>query len=239
MKNLFLTNKKVLSIVVDNYCVMKVKLQTSLSSVGGNNNNLMRLISIIIFCFIQIYTFSQEIHITDISDTINVKYNEWDSLYYLKYEITGNWKVFYDTECKLIATIQTVKNDTFYFEHFYKNGNIKRRCIFTNFYSKKRKELSDAWWYENGQLNVDVNFSSFPCIVKNYYRNGQQRMEFYYIDEWLTVEGEYKEWYENGKLKSTGFYKDNEKDGIWKYYKKNGDLEKTEIYDNGKLIRTE
>ncbi|MDQ3071741.1 MAG: hypothetical protein M3Q97_00560 [Bacteroidota bacterium] len=48
--------------------------------------------------------------------------------------------------------------------------------------------------------------------------------------------GPYFYYYENGKLKITGYYRDGQKHGEWKYYSADGKLDKTEKYDNGKLI---
>lgn len=64
--------------------------------------------------------------------------------------------------------------------------------------------------------------------------------------------GPYKEFYPNGQLKVEGAYQiygtnwaryeemkyQNIKTGEWKYYKKNGKVEKTEVYKNGVLTET-
>jgi hypothetical protein len=48
--------------------------------------------------------------------------------------------------------------------------------------------------------------------------------------------GPYFFYYENGKIKVSGEYKDDEKSGTWKYYDEKGTLQKTEKYVNGKLV---
>jgi hypothetical protein len=49
--------------------------------------------------------------------------------------------------------------------------------------------------------------------------------------------GPYFYYYENGKLKISGEYKDDEKSGTWKYYDEKGTLIKTEKYVDGKLVQ--
>jgi len=49
--------------------------------------------------------------------------------------------------------------------------------------------------------------------------------------------GDYKKWYENGQLQEGGIYtKDGKKDGVWAYYSQDGQLTKSESYQEGKLI---
>lgn len=45
----------------------------------------------------------------------------------------------------------------------------------------------------------------------------------------------YKDFYENGKVKSTGYTKNEQKHGLWKYYYENGELEFEANYKNDKL----
>ena len=48
--------------------------------------------------------------------------------------------------------------------------------------------------------------------------------------------GPYFYYYESGKIKISGEYKDDEKSGTWKYYDEKGTLTNTEKYANGKLV---
>jgi antitoxin component YwqK of YwqJK toxin-antitoxin module len=47
--------------------------------------------------------------------------------------------------------------------------------------------------------------------------------------------GPYFYYYENGKLQISGWFKNDNKDGVWKYYDEHGKLTKTETYVNGEL----
>lgn len=158
-----------------------------------------------------------------------------DTFYYIKYPyvINKNWKVFYDKEFKNLVLESTFVNDTCLFKQYYSNGNLKHLKTI----DKDGHILKEAAWYSNNQLIYDTDFSTLYSLVIEYYPNGKKMKEFtiarvFYI-------GDYKEWYEDGNPKIFGQYQNNGKDGIWKYYNKNGDLEKTEEYNNDKLIKEE
>ncbi len=48
--------------------------------------------------------------------------------------------------------------------------------------------------------------------------------------------GPYFYYYENGKIRISGNYKDDLKTGTWKYFDENGKMIKTETYEKGKLV---
>ncbi len=48
--------------------------------------------------------------------------------------------------------------------------------------------------------------------------------------------GPYFYYYEDGKIKISGQYKDDKKQGEWKYYDEKGNLQKTEKFENDNLI---
>ena len=50
------------------------------------------------------------------------------------------------------------------------------------------------------------------------------------------LDGNYISFYENGSIASDGFYKNGLLDGEWKFYSKNGSLERIEKYENGEKI---
>lgn len=50
--------------------------------------------------------------------------------------------------------------------------------------------------------------------------------------------GPYFYYYESGKIKISGNYKDDEKHGNWKYYDERGRLVKTEVYEKGKKVKS-
>lgn len=69
---------------------------------------------------------------------------------------------------------------------------------------------------------------------KIYYENGKISTIGNYYD--FKLEGSYVSFYENGVIASDGFYKNGLLDGEWKFYSKNGSLEKIEKYKNGMMV---
>ncbi|AVQ29349.1 MULTISPECIES: toxin-antitoxin system YwqK family antitoxin [Fusobacterium] len=69
---------------------------------------------------------------------------------------------------------------------------------------------------------------------KIYYENGKISTIGNYHD--FKLEGNYISFYENGSIASDGFYKNGLLDGEWKFYSKNGSLERIEKYENGEKI---
>lgn len=52
------------------------------------------------------------------------------------------------------------------------------------------------------------------------------------------LQGAYKEFYASGKVRQEGNYKDDQKDGTWKYYDASGKLTAEVIYEKGNRIKT-
>ncbi len=108
---------------------------------------------------------------------------------------------------------------------------------------------AETWrtYYENGkQFDERVYKDGQPSGTwKRFYDNGQlmDSSTFKAVDAAVT-EVHLKVYHENGKLKEEGKWRreakqgrqpTNVKDGEWKYYDSNGQLERTEIYRNGQL----
>jgi len=137
---------------------------------------------------------------------------------------------------------------------FYANGQIKQSGDSSFYESGKIKTIKEKEFYENGKLMSDGKIS--------YYENGQIKSDgtnrFYedgkpeytkdelseksYNKAGLIVKqktfsnGEYKEWYDNGKLKlETIKNKDNKIDGVFKSYSETGDIIEIKYYKNGDI----
>jgi len=95
--------------------------------------------------------------------------------------------------------------------HFYKKGNLQSVGY-----------ISECC-YKNGKwifLSKDTNYLTIES-----YRNG-------------TIDGPFSDYYK-GHIISTGYYKNGKKDGEWLYYYSDTHiLFKTEIYLNGKKLKT-
>ena len=48
--------------------------------------------------------------------------------------------------------------------------------------------------------------------------------------------GPYIGYYSNGQVDWKGNYKNGEKDGLWNYFNKDGTLERSKTYRNGKVV---
>ncbi len=73
--------------------------------------------------------------------------------------------------------------------------------------------------------------------IKQLFNNPQNRMVNGLWFSGYRREGEYKSWYENGKLYRHCFYKNDELDGEYKMWKKYGQLYVHQLYKNGKLVK--
>ncbi len=71
------------------------------------------------------------------------------------------------------------------------------------------------WYYKNGVLKEET-----------WYENGKQDGDLVSMD--------YKSYYDNGQIDATGRMVNGEKDGLWRWYYKNGVLKEETWYENGK-----
>ena len=106
-------------------------------------------------------------------------------------------------------------------------------------------------WWDNGQVYFSQNLDSNNYFLNCYYRSGKLMKRMFIIGGDTKV-GDYKEFYENGKIKVSGIYKHyalseissvslnkSTRIGTWYFYNEKGKLFKKEIYDDsGKLINT-
>ncbi|MCD4664480.1 MAG: hypothetical protein K8R68_04350 [Bacteroidales bacterium] len=207
---------------------------------------MKKLIIIVnIYAILNLSCESQDYEKVYYQDTTYVKYDivenyelGYDTLYYIKYPYSfeNKWKVFYDKAEDHVLLESSYSNDTCTMKQYYINGKKKR----VYFYLKNGQLLRDIAWYPNSQLMCDIDYrnNKSKILIVKYYPNGTKRLE--YINDSGFIVGEYKEWYNNTELKSIGTFDDNNrKDSIWKYYNENGELEKTEEYENGELIKIE
>ena len=100
------------------------------------------------------------------------------------------------------------------FKDYYENGELEHNIIF-----EKGVYISCVGYYKNGAVEheKDTDRNVF------YYKNGKLLGEGNKNknDE---LEGLFKEYYKNGKLKRESNYKNGEEDGVFKQYHKNGRL---------------
>lgn len=69
------------------------------------------------------------------------------------------------------------------------------------------------------------------CTVKEYHLNGKVKTEIKYIKSGKKS-GVFREWYDNGVLKTDGSYKCDKKEGVWTIRYENGNIMETGLYSN-------
>jgi len=123
------------------------------------------------------------------------------------------------------------------YEFYYETGELR----------KEIKTQSDGLfickeYYKNGQLGL-IGTTKSSLVVqkvglwKAYHKNGQLKKQVSF-DNLSGEDGEVKEYFDNGILKMVGQYgpPQGKRIGVWKFYDKDGNLEKTEDYGEGRYI---
>ncbi len=82
------------------------------------------------------------------------------------------------------------------------------------------------------EFDDDGNIKSWKGKYKAYYKSGKQQYEYTYNDSG-ELDGQSYSWYENGVLSSEVNYKSNTLDGIYKDYHPNGKLKTEGIFESG------
>lgn len=118
-------------------------------------------------------------------------------------------------------------------------------------YLANGKEISKEQ-YQIYKENWTISEKCHPCIMVTYDHNDRVKHIATQFMDCFT--GEYKEYYVDGKLKTSGFFKENTstdwsnlrmrnlcsvRHGKWTYYNTSGKAELVETYENGKLIASE
>ncbi len=117
-------------------------------------------------------------------------------------------------------------------------NDIKQGNSFSYYPSGRTKQLTpyvkgkpDGWAYEYSEDSVIISMLKYQGgILASVDRLNRK-------DENGKKQGVWKEFYEDGKLKSEKKYKDDLVDGYVKTYDKKGNLEKTEKFNNGKEVK--
>lgn len=124
-------------------------------------------------------------------------------------------------------------------ELYYPTGAVKSKMVYYNF-----NLLKVIDYYENGQIAFEtenVRNMGYLMFRHSYYKNGQIEEGFDLVNKKKLVFSE-KMYHENGEVKVEGKLRFNPykfdymKNGVWKYYDKDGGLRETYSYVNGERI---
>lgn len=160
----------------------------------------------------------------------------------------GSWK-FYNEKNQLTAEYLYVDGlKEGWQKEYFENGKIKSE----EFLKDNLKEDTARYFDDRGFLHKTVPFknnleqglaieyaSDGRVITLTDYDRGYLKKEekINRIDKFGLKQGVWKEFYDgNLAVKSEGKYSDDRKDGLFKTYKKDGTLIKTELYRNGELF---
>ncbi|MEZ4922362.1 MAG: hypothetical protein R2780_04255 [Crocinitomicaceae bacterium] len=155
--------------------------------------------------------------------------------YKLEGQSDSLWKFF--NEDGLLTWLYTYQNDK-------KNGCAQQfdslgNVIQESFYIDDIKQGEELWFFDDGKIKKKLLFTDGEVdgvalefneegqvITEEEYSNGylRRKEEFNRLDEEGNKTGVWRDYHDNGTLKSEVSYKDGKKDGITKEYDKNGKL---------------
>jgi antitoxin component YwqK of YwqJK toxin-antitoxin module len=144
----------------------------------------------------------------------------------------GEWKDYRPSGG--VESIYNYVNGEFHGEitHFYENGNLREVSIYEN-----GIKIKSTVYSENGIISFVFvcDNNGKPIKVSYYYESGKIMSEGPVEDYSDNKVGKWKHYYEDGSLKSEGTYESNIKNGEWSHMRKNGDLQRKNIWVNGKI----
>lgn len=167
----------------------------------------------------------------------------------------GKWKWFYEDES--ISQEGNFKHGlkNGYFKEYDRNGDL---ISATKFVDGEKVEKAEEFakldvrtdYYPNGKVKVVGTYKDgIPQGVRREYNSdGQVEKSYIFLNGRIIGEGIFtdaglkeslwKEYYPDGKLKATGNYISDRKNGSWKYFYNNGQIEQLGVYVNGNADST-
>ena len=144
----------------------------------------------------------------------------------------------------------------YYHQDFWKSGQLKTEgwVYLKKLDGKKRYYRYGSWkeYYKNGIQIVQANYPENKGWVEHNRwdlagnKEWECRIQVKTADEFAVAnlgrefEGKnyFVKYFLANQLESTGYFKQGQKDGTWKYYAKSGMVVRQEIYFNGGLLST-
>ena len=114
---------------------------------------------------------------------------------------------------------------------YAENGNI----VLEETYNNNRIEGPQKAYYENGNIKSIVDYKNNRVVgITAYSKDGK----ILHQDNFKNGNGKWKYFWSNGKVLEEGQYKNWVKDGIWKKYREDGEVDSITEYKNGRLVET-
>ncbi|MEO5570299.1 MAG: toxin-antitoxin system YwqK family antitoxin [Bacteroidia bacterium] len=116
----------------------------------------------------------------------------------------------------------------------FRYGTVKK---FFESYADGVLDGNKKTFYESGTLQEDGNYKKGKRDGLVKWFNQEEKPTIEYMYKMGVIEGSAKTFFASGKIQSEGNYKNDNETGEWKEYDEDGNLLKTTIYDNGKVIK--
>ena len=114
--------------------------------------------------------------------------------------------------------------------YFTKDSEIK---LLSAMYSKGKMNGQQKTYYENGKLKSIVYYTNDRVEgIVSYDKNGK----ILHKSMFENGSGDWKIYWSNGKVLEEGKYTSGRKDGVWKKYREDGNLDSILKYENGRLL---
>ena len=171
----------------------------------------------------------------------------------------GTYKKFYDNgTLKEIGQYQE-NYQVGIWKQFYQSGRLSSLRYFTNSIGNKELKRINAYqtyfpvkiWIDYDSIgnikSKTYHDNSFKIIRKDeFYSSGKLFKRTCYNGEvpymcsrnpgYKVKSGKFEEFYSDGKIKTIGFYTNNTKQGVWKYFDNAGKIIKTEKFKNDTVL---
>ena len=144
--------------------------------------------------------------------------------YYANGKKNGNKKV-YNAKDKFLLSEQNYKNDTVQglSTYFFKNGKIKAKVNYAN-------SREEGMGYEYDSTGTVITITEY----KSGFIKHREQMNHRDGNGWK--QGLWKEFFDNGQVKTECNYLDDKPNGYCKEYALNGSLNNASKYQNGKMV---
>lgn len=105
------------------------------------------------------------------------------------------------------------------------------------FYKRGKQDGCLVWWYDDGTRMSSASFvKGLKCgCERHWYQNGCLKGECYYRSGKL--HGALSAWSEEGVQLVKGWYREGVKEGEWMYRNEEGAVTRTEVYEDGDLVK--
>ncbi len=137
------------------------------------------------------------------------------------------------------------KGDEVLYTETYKNGKLEGdmtwydstgRIVMIETYKNGKIDGDQLTYYPNGKIRSDITYSMGTIVASEWL---DQNGDLLFKADYSKGSGDWKMFWDDGKLREQGKYKNFQKDGLWIEYDEAGLLERTIQYSNGRILEYE